>query len=66
MLEQDIKQLLYKEIQRYKKLLDRIIILEKQVLLMHKHLTSTTKQVVALGDALVKFTGGEAKDDNAN
>lgn len=52
MSEQEIKSLLYKDMQRFKKLQERIEALEKQVLLMHEHLTATTSQVIIIGKSI--------------
>ena len=71
MSEQDIKQLLYKDMQRFKILNEKVNAIEKQVVFIHEHLTATTKQVVILGEALMKLAGTlsgneENKDDNTN
>lgn len=71
MSEQDIKQLLYKDMQRFKILNEKVNAIEKQVVFIHEHLTATTQQVVILGEELMKLAGTlsgteESKNDNTN
>ena len=67
MSEQDIKQLLYKDLQRYKIMAERIQALEKQVLVMHEFLTATAKQVSSIGEALTQISKiKENENDNSS
>ena len=67
MSEHEIKSLLYKDMQRFKKLSDRVDALEKQVLLMHEFVKSMSTQVINIGEALTKLaTNGESENGSSN
>jgi uncharacterized Rmd1/YagE family protein len=67
MSEQEIKSLLYKDMQRYKTLTTRVEALEKQVLLMHDFVKNMSQQVINIGEALTKLaTIGESENGSSN